>query len=122
MNKLEFSIVSIRDNLHQVEGFIENMVETFELKEGIRGKGGNDVFLKLITQNMMKKIVLVMVLLCVGAAIGYLYRDYHSVKQEEGKRVRKQSEYVSTPRNVYYTGEEDWENLIYQEYDDFGPV
>lgn len=38
MNKLEFSIASVKDNLHLVEDFIENMVETFELEESIRGK------------------------------------------------------------------------------------
>lgn len=38
MNKLELYIASVRDNLHLVEGFIENIVETFELKENIRGK------------------------------------------------------------------------------------
>ncbi|MEG2335949.1 ATP-binding protein [Chryseobacterium sp.] len=38
MNKLELFITSVRDNLHLVEGFIENIVESFELKESIRGK------------------------------------------------------------------------------------
>lgn len=38
MNKLELYIASVRDNLHLVEGFIENMVETYELEENIRGK------------------------------------------------------------------------------------
>lgn len=38
MNKLELYIASVRDNLHLVEGFIENTIETFELEENIRGK------------------------------------------------------------------------------------
>lgn len=72
---------------------------------------------------MMKKAVLVIVSLSVGVVIGYLYRDYHSIGYNEAIRVfedRKQN--VNVPRNVYYTGEEDWEDLFFQECNDFGPV
>lgn len=72
---------------------------------------------------MMKKAVLVIVSLSVGVVIGYLYRDYHSVGYKEVKGVfedRKQN--ISISQDVYYTGEEDWEDLIFQECNDFGPV
>lgn len=74
----------------------------------------------------MKKAAIITVSLAIGIIISYLYRDYHSDEQEEVKRVftesRKQGECISTPPNVDYAGDDYWENMDFQGWDNFGPV
>lgn len=38
MNKLEFSIISTKDNINKVEKFIECLIEVFELPQSLCGK------------------------------------------------------------------------------------
>ena len=74
----------------------------------------------------MKKIALIIVSLSVGVIIGYLYRDFHSEEYKEVRseltKSREKSQYAYTSRYEYYTGKDDWEDLIFQECEDFGPV
>lgn len=74
----------------------------------------------------MKKTAIITVSLLIGIIIGYLYKDYHSEKQEEVKKEfikdQKRDEYVSTPRNEYHTRVDDWEDIEFQGWDNFGPV
>lgn len=74
----------------------------------------------------MKKAAIIIVSLVIGIIIGYLYRDYHSEKQEEVKKEfikdQKRDEYVCTPWNEYYTGDDDLEDIEFQGWDNFGPV
>lgn len=74
----------------------------------------------------MKKAAIIIVSLVCGVIIGFFYRDCHSDQQEEVKKVftegRKQCECISTLQNVYYTGDNYWEDMDFQGWDNFGPV
>ena len=73
----------------------------------------------------MKKGITVIVSLCIGAIIGYLYKDYKAGKEYE---ITKVSAVEKNNRdNVpLYTNDSDWdrlmEEMIWNEMNEFGPV
>ena len=74
----------------------------------------------------MKKAAIIIVSLFIGSIIGYWFGYYNQKEQIETKRqfseIKKQNQSISTFQHMYYTGNDDGEDVLFQQYDDFGPV